>query len=106
MICRVHKRLRQACPAFLLVAFVSNACLSNDPFYLHLLLLHELFYLAALVGLFFALGNRWRRVLSGPTRLAAKAVGLLHRTWQSIPGCRRRISAPSQDRPAANHAAH
>jgi hypothetical protein len=104
MICRLHRRLRQACPAFLLAAFVSNACLSSDPFYLHLLLLHELFYLAALVGLFFATGNRWPRALPAPLRLATKGLKLSRGFWESIPGRRRRVAEPVQNRPAAHHA--
>jgi len=46
-----HRLLRRMCPAFLIAAFVANACLSDEPFYLHCLLIHELVYLFALGAL-------------------------------------------------------
>jgi cellulose synthase/poly-beta-1,6-N-acetylglucosamine synthase-like glycosyltransferase len=81
-----HKQLRRVGPLFLLAAFVSNACLSNDPFYLHVLLVHESLYLAALVGLFFVTGDRWWKVLCVPARFFGKSVRLAHAGWESIPG--------------------
>jgi hypothetical protein len=54
-----HRVLRRClCPAFLIAAFVGNACLLDDPFYLHLMLFHELFYVAALIGLYCMAGSR------------------------------------------------
>ena len=105
-ISRFHKRLRQACPALLLAAFVSNACLSNQPFYLHLLLLHELFYLAALIGFVFAMGSRWRRLLRVPEWLIAKGLRLSQGAWESIPSRHISLTEPVQQQPTAKHAAH
>src|SRR5580704_6476604 len=105
-ISQVHKRLRQAGPALLLTAFVSNACLSNQPFYLHLLLLHELFYLAALIGLFYAMGSRWHRLLRVPQRLITKGLCFSQGTWQSIPGRHISLTEPVQQQPTAKRAAH
>ncbi len=56
-----HKMLRRLCPAFLIAAFVSNACLSGQPFYLRCLLIHELVYLVALAGMFLATRARRQR---------------------------------------------
>jgi glycosyltransferase involved in cell wall biosynthesis len=103
-ISRSHKRLRQFCPVLLLAAFVSNACLSNEPFYLHLLLLHELFYLCALIGLFFAVDGRWRRVLRVPAHLMRPAVGPSYAAWQSTTGRRDPVAKPAPNRQAANQA--
>jgi hypothetical protein len=104
-ISRFHKRLRQACPALLLAAFVSNACLSNQTFYLHLLLLHELFYLAALIGFVFAMGSRWRR-LRVPGWLATKGQRFSQGAWELIPRRRLPITEPVRKPPAAKRAAH
>jgi hypothetical protein len=54
----MHRVMRRVCPGFLIAAFVSNACLSDDPFYLHMLLFHELFYIGTLAGLFVTGGSR------------------------------------------------
>lgn len=53
-----HRLLRRMCPAFLIAAFVANACLSDEPFYLHCLLIHELVYLFALGALL--IDTAWR----------------------------------------------
>jgi hypothetical protein len=53
-----HCLLRRFCPALLIAAFVSNACLLDDPFYLHVMLFHELFYVAALIALCCMVGSR------------------------------------------------
>lgn len=100
--CRLHKRLRQCCLALLIAAFVSNACLSNDPFYLRLMLLHEAFYLTALIGLFVATGNRWRRAARLPIRLCAKLAGLVTR-GQRLPWQQRPLAESSGGPTAANH---
>jgi hypothetical protein len=105
MVARFQRRLRQACPAFLLAAFISNACLSSDPFCLHLLLLHELFYLAALLGLFLSTGNRWRRVLQAPVRLVTKGWAPSRRKWVLISRRRRQLKQSAQSHPSAQHAA-
>ena len=104
VLCRLHRRLRLAGPALLLAAFVSNACLSNDPFYLHLLLLHELLYLAATIALVFAMGSSWRRLLRVAAPLAAKCAERSLKAWQAIPGRRRRIALRAQNGTAARHA--
>jgi glycosyltransferase involved in cell wall biosynthesis len=101
---RSHKRLRQLCPVFLLAAFVSNACLSNEPFYLHLLLFHELFYLSALIGLFFAAGSLWRRLLRFPLTLVRKTTRPLHPVWESSTARRKRVAEPALNGPATNPA--
>jgi hypothetical protein len=54
----LHRVMRRVCPGFLIAAFVSNACLSDDPFYLHMLLFHELIYIGTLAGLFVTGGSR------------------------------------------------
>jgi cellulose synthase/poly-beta-1,6-N-acetylglucosamine synthase-like glycosyltransferase len=54
----MHRVLRRLCPVFLIAAFVANACLLEDPFYLHFMLFHEAFYVAALIGLYFVSGRR------------------------------------------------
>jgi Glycosyl transferase family 2 len=100
----LHRQLRRISPALLLAALVSNACLSQDSFYLHVLLLHESFYLLAICGLFLAGGNRWRRALRVPVGLMAKGLGLAHSAWQSLPGRRRRVTmsaSPRNRQPAA-----
>ncbi len=102
---RLHKRLRQISPLFLVAAFVSNACLSNVPFYLHLLLCHELFYLSALIGLFLFAGSRWRQVLIAPARLARKATSLLRTAWETTFVRREGMTEPTRTRPATNQAA-
>lgn len=104
VLCRLHRRLRLAGPALLLAAFVSNASLSNDPFYLHLLLLHELLYLAATIALVFAMGSSWRRLLRVAAPLAAKCAERSLKAWQAIPGRRRRIALRAQNGTAARHA--
>jgi Glycosyl transferase family 2 len=98
---RLHRRLRRVCPALLLAAFVSNACLSNDPFYLRLLLLHELFYLVALVGLFFATASRWRRTVRVPAQMGAECLGTVQRTWEAIRTLRRHNVEPTATNQAA-----
>jgi len=57
-----HRVLRRMCPALLIAAFVGNACLLDDPFYLHFMLFHELFYVVALTALYFTTGKRRRRL--------------------------------------------
>ena len=56
----LHRALRRLGPALLIAAFVGNACLLEDPFYLHLMLIHELFYVGALIAVCFTTGKRRR----------------------------------------------
>jgi cellulose synthase/poly-beta-1,6-N-acetylglucosamine synthase-like glycosyltransferase len=60
--CWLHGVVRRLCPGLLIAAFVSNACLSDNPFYLHCLLFHELFYVCALLGLYMTSDGRWWRL--------------------------------------------
>jgi hypothetical protein len=90
----LNRQLRRFCPALLLAALVSNAVLSRQPFYLHVLLLHETFYLLAICGVFLAGGDRWRRVLRVPVSLLVKGLRLAHSAWQSLPGRRRPETVP------------
>jgi hypothetical protein len=69
-------------------------------------LLHELFYLAALIGLFYAMGSRWHRLLRVPQRLITKGQRLSQGAWQSIPGRHISLTEPVQQRPTAKRAAH
>ena len=62
----LHRIVRRLCPGFLIAAFVSNACLTDNPFYLHCLLFHELFYVAALLGLYVTAAGRWRPLRRAP----------------------------------------
>jgi hypothetical protein len=59
----INKVARRLCPAFLIAAFVSNAYLASDPFYLHCLLFHELFYVGAMTAFYLTAsgrhGRRW-----------------------------------------------
>jgi hypothetical protein len=57
----MHRVLRRLCPALLIAAFVGNACLLDDPFYLHFMLFHELFYVVALIALYLTRGRRHGR---------------------------------------------
>jgi hypothetical protein len=56
----IHRVLRRLCPALLIAAFVGNAWLLEDPFYLHFMLSHELFYVVALIALYVTTGKRRR----------------------------------------------
>lgn len=93
----MHRVLRRVGPAFLIAAFVSNACLLDDPFYLHVMLFHELFYVAALVGLYCATSSgrlglgRWRLGQFFPAQSANKnrsrqALGWLPDGSQAVAG--------------------
>jgi cellulose synthase/poly-beta-1,6-N-acetylglucosamine synthase-like glycosyltransferase len=64
----LHALLRRLCPAFLIAAFISNACLMDDPFYLHGMLFHELVYVATLVGLFLLTASRRRWLRLSPQK--------------------------------------
>lgn len=72
----LHRVMRRVCPGLLIAAFVSNACLSDDPFYLHMLLFHELFYICTLAVLFITAGRRgpWLRALLQSFRAKSTSV--------------------------------
>jgi hypothetical protein len=76
-----HNVLRWIGPVFLIAAFVSNAVLSVDRFYLRCLLLHETLYLVALGGLFLTVALRGKRMaglpqcLSDSVEIGAGSVG-------------------------------
>jgi cellulose synthase/poly-beta-1,6-N-acetylglucosamine synthase-like glycosyltransferase len=74
----LHRVVRRLCPGFLIAAFVSNACLSDNPFYLHCLLFHELFYVCVLLGLYVTSEGRWWRLRSAPLESVA--------AHESLPG--------------------
>lgn len=57
-----HKLLCWCCPVLLVTALLTNAVLSIDPFYLRVLLLHELVYLAAFTTLCFTQTGRRQSV--------------------------------------------
>jgi hypothetical protein len=102
VLCRFHKGLRRYCAALLLAAFVSNACLSNDPLYLHLLLLHESLYLFALIALFFAAGVRGRRMARLPVRVLSRFAKAVPGKWDPSPRMSGAVAEPRPGRPAAN----
>jgi cellulose synthase/poly-beta-1,6-N-acetylglucosamine synthase-like glycosyltransferase len=81
-----HKVLRWCCPAFLIAAIISNAYLSRDPFYLQILLLHELFYLAAFTGLWCVHGGRWQRFVKIPGMFVSMNAALLVGFWRWASG--------------------
>jgi hypothetical protein len=58
----LNKIVRRLCPAFLIAAFISNAYLASDSFYLHCLLFHELFYVLAMTAFYLTANgghSRW-----------------------------------------------
>jgi cellulose synthase/poly-beta-1,6-N-acetylglucosamine synthase-like glycosyltransferase len=75
----INKVVRSLCPAFLIAAFVSNAYLASDPFYLHCLLFHELFYVVAMTAFYVTSNGR-----HGRRRLP----------WQSPADAKERIGDP------------
>src|SRR5262249_54999831 len=95
-LCGFHKILRRSCVALLLPAFVANACLSDEPFYLRLLLLHEAVYVLALIALFAALGDQCRRVMGIPWRLAVKLGSVLYAAVSAPFRGPRRVAAPNR----------
>jgi cellulose synthase/poly-beta-1,6-N-acetylglucosamine synthase-like glycosyltransferase len=100
----VHRALRRLCPGFLIAAFVSNACLSDDPFYLHGLLLHELFYVVALIGLFFTAEGRWLQLRQAPARSSRTIRGFFRGPSAAISG-RSGKTIATESRPARTQSA-
>jgi cellulose synthase/poly-beta-1,6-N-acetylglucosamine synthase-like glycosyltransferase len=72
-----HKVLRWLCPSFMVAAIISNAMLARNPFYLHVLLVHEVFYLVSIVGLLYLQGNRWLRIFRVPGMFVSMNLALL-----------------------------
>ncbi len=72
-----HKVLRWFSPAFLVMAMVANVLLVRQPFYLRVLLLHELFYLAAALGLWVVHGGGWRRAFRIPAMFVSMNAALV-----------------------------
>ena len=99
-----HKVLRWCCPGFLIAAVISNAYLSRDPFYLIVLLLHEMFYLAAFSGLWFVHGGRWQRFLKIPGMFVSMNGALLVGFWRWASGMQNGMwkrTTRSQEQPTA-----
>jgi hypothetical protein len=64
-----HRLLRWLSPITLLLAMAYNMYLASHPFYLRVLLLHELFYLGAMIILWLVHGGLGRRLFDMPTFL-------------------------------------
>lgn len=77
-----HKVLRWFCPTFLIAALASNIYLSRDPFYVRVLLLQELFYLAAVVGMAFKLAGGGKKVLRIPAMFVSMNAALFVGLWR------------------------
>lgn len=65
----VHRLLRWLSPITLILAMAYNMYLAHHPFYLRVLLLHELFYLGAMIILWLVHGGLGRRLFDVPTSL-------------------------------------
>lgn len=61
-----HKLLRWLCPAFMVLALVTNLCLLQNPIYQITLLAQGLFYLSAFVSIKFVKGNRIFKLCRAP----------------------------------------
>jgi len=72
-----HKVLRWVGPALLIAAMGSNIVLSTSPFYMRVLLIHEMFYLSAVLGLWFLHGNRWQKFARIPAMFVSMNAALL-----------------------------
>jgi cellulose synthase/poly-beta-1,6-N-acetylglucosamine synthase-like glycosyltransferase len=99
---RSHKMLRCLCPLFLLTALIANMNLASDSFYLRVLLLHELFYLAAVIALILMYGKTWSRALRRPRLIAWMHAALVGRfgKWllKAKGGMRKQTSRRNGDR--------
>lgn len=82
-----HKVLRWICPAFLGAALVTNIILASQPGYYALLLLQELFYVAAIAARF-STGQRWQRPLRIPAMFFSMNLALVVGFWRWIRGIR------------------
>ena len=83
-----HKVLRWFCPAFLVAAMFSNLLLAGDPFYLRVLLVHELFYLVALAGMLWMQGHRAARWMRLPAMFVSMNAALAVGFWRWLGGIR------------------
>ncbi len=81
-----HKVLRWFTPAFLIAAIVSNVLLIGNPFYLKILLIHELFYVAAFGGLWFTKGGKLSKLLRVPAMFVSMNVALGVGFWRFASG--------------------
>lgn len=81
-----HKVLRWVTPLLLIAAWCSNLALAGDLFYRRLLLLQSLFYLAAVVGLWFLPGGRVLRALKVPAMFVSMNAALLVGLWRWLSG--------------------
>lgn len=81
-----HKLLRWFCPGFLFLAVLTNVRLMAEPFYLRILLLHELFYLSAMIGLVFTLGRPWNRMMRLPGMFVGMNAALAVGFWRWLTG--------------------
>lgn len=61
-----HKVLRWFCPVFMFIALVTNAILFANPFYQATLIVQELFYLMALIGIHFVHGGHHSKIFRIP----------------------------------------
>lgn len=75
-----HKVLRWFCPVFMLVALLTNIYLFNYEFYQSTLILQELFYLSALIGIHYVIRGRISKIFRIPGMFVqmnyALAIGL------------------------------
>jgi hypothetical protein len=86
----LHRLLRRIGPVLLITAFISNAWLADEPFFLRCLLVHELCYLVALAVLFLPGGGRCRLSPAFWGRRLAESARLLRHGLRRLPGKTRR----------------
>jgi cellulose synthase/poly-beta-1,6-N-acetylglucosamine synthase-like glycosyltransferase len=82
-----HKVLRWICPVFLAAALVTNILLSGRPEYFALLIVQELFYVAAIAARF-STGQRWQRPLRIPAMFLSMNLALVVGFWRFLRGIR------------------
>ncbi len=83
-----HKVVRWCCPAFLLTALVTNACLLRQPAYVALMAAQIGFYIAAFVGLRLPHGQGWQRPFRLPAMFVSMNLALAVGFWRWIKGIR------------------
>jgi len=81
-----HKVCRWFCPAFLVTAMIANIILSSDPLYLRILLIHELFYVAAALGAYFLHGRKQLRLFRIPAMFVSMNAALAVGFWRWLSG--------------------
>ena len=77
-----HKVLRWMAPSLLIAAILTNVVLASNPFYLHVLLVHETFYLLATCGLWLLHARRWPKLLRLPAMFVSMNAALLVGLWR------------------------